>query len=86
VRSKENPSEKHVYAVLPFTITEKIMENPLGIHGVAMTTGMKEVKGIEAAIGYAKEIYPATLGDNDALVIGAPNHMGSPSRAIKKVC
>jgi hypothetical protein len=35
-----NPAKAHVYAVLPFTITEKIMEKPLRIRGVAMTAGM----------------------------------------------
>jgi hypothetical protein len=35
-----NPAKEHVYAVLPFTITEKIMEKPLRIRGVAMTAGM----------------------------------------------
>jgi hypothetical protein len=35
-----NPAKEHVYAVLPFTITEKIMEKPLRIRGLAMTTGM----------------------------------------------
>jgi hypothetical protein len=34
------PAKEHVYAVLPFTITEKIMEKPLRIRGVAMTAGM----------------------------------------------
>jgi hypothetical protein len=28
------PAKEHVYAVLPFTITEKIMEKPLRIRGV----------------------------------------------------
>ena len=35
-----NPAKEHVYAVLPFTIAEKIMEKPLRIRGVAMTAGM----------------------------------------------
>jgi hypothetical protein len=34
------PAKEHVYAVLPFTITEKILEKPLRIRGVAMTAGM----------------------------------------------
>jgi menaquinone-dependent protoporphyrinogen IX oxidase len=49
-----------------------------------VVAGMKKVEGIETAIAYAKEIDPATLADYDAIVIGAPNHMGSPSRTIKK--
>jgi len=35
-----NPAKEHVYAILPFTITEKITEKPLRIRGVAMTAGM----------------------------------------------
>ncbi len=35
-----NPTEEHIYAVFAFTITEKIMEKPLRIRGVAMTTGI----------------------------------------------
>jgi hypothetical protein len=35
-----NPAKEHVYAVLPFTITEKIMNKPLRIRGIAMTAGM----------------------------------------------
>jgi hypothetical protein len=34
------PAKEHVYVVLPFTITEKILEKPLRIRGVAMTAGM----------------------------------------------
>ena len=34
------PAKEHVYAVLPFAITEKILEKPLRIRGVAMTAGM----------------------------------------------
>lgn len=46
--------------------------------------GIKEVEGIETAIGYAKEIDPAKVADYDAIVIGAPNHMASPTRTMKK--
>jgi menaquinone-dependent protoporphyrinogen IX oxidase len=46
--------------------------------------GIREVEGIETAIGYVKEVNPAELADYDALLIGAPNHMGRPSRAMKK--
>ena len=46
--------------------------------------GLKEVEGIETAIGYAKEIDPAKVADYDALVIGAPNHMARPSRTMRK--
>ena len=50
----------------------------------SIVEGMKEVEGIETAVGYAKEVNPAKLADYDAIVIGAPNHMGRPSRTIRK--
>ncbi len=37
---KHHTPREHIYAVLPFTIAEKIMEKPLRIRGLAMTTGM----------------------------------------------
>jgi flavorubredoxin len=46
--------------------------------------GIKEAGGVETAIGYAKEIDPASVADYDALVIGAPNHMARPSRTMRK--
>ncbi len=46
--------------------------------------GIKEVEGIETAIGYLKEIDLASLADYDAILLGTPNHMGRPSRTIKK--
>ena len=35
-----NPAKERVYAVLPFTIAEKITEKPLRIRGLALTAGM----------------------------------------------
>ena len=46
--------------------------------------GIREAEGIEAAVGYVKEVNPAELADYDAVLIGAPNHMGKPSRTISK--
>jgi menaquinone-dependent protoporphyrinogen IX oxidase len=53
-------------------VAEKILE------------GLKQLGGIEAATGYAKEVDPQGLLGYDALIIGAPNHMGKPSRTITK--
>ncbi len=33
-------AKEHVYALLPFTVNEKVLEKPLRIRGVAMTAGM----------------------------------------------
>jgi menaquinone-dependent protoporphyrinogen IX oxidase len=46
--------------------------------------GLKQLGGIEATIGYVKEVDPQTIVGYDALIIGAPNHMGKPSRTITK--
>ena len=46
--------------------------------------GLKQVEGIEATIGYAKEVDIQRLISYDALILGAPNHMANPSRSMKK--
>jgi flavorubredoxin len=46
--------------------------------------GIREVEGIETAIGYVKEIDFEKMADYDTIVFGAPNHMGRPSRTMKK--
>jgi flavorubredoxin len=46
--------------------------------------GIKEVEGIETAIAYAKEVDLGKVAEYDALILGAPNHMGRPSRTMKK--
>jgi flavorubredoxin len=53
-------------------VAEKILE------------GIREFGGIETAIGYVKEIDIGKVADSDAIVLGAPNHMGRPSRTMKK--
>ena len=45
--------------------------------------GMREVEGIETAIGYVNEVDVGKLEDYDAFVLGAPNHMGRPSWTMK---
>ncbi len=46
--------------------------------------GIKESGEIETDIGYVKEVDVGKLADYDVLVLGAPNHMGSPSQVMKK--
>lgn len=46
--------------------------------------GLKQVEGIEVDIGCTKEIDFQRIVCHDALIIGAPNHMGRPSRTMKK--
>lgn len=46
--------------------------------------GIREIEGIETAIGYVKEVDAVKVADYDVMVLGAPNHMGRPSRTMKK--
>ena len=46
--------------------------------------GMRENRTIEAAIGSVKETDPKSIAECDAIVFGAPNHMGRPSMTMKK--
>jgi flavorubredoxin len=52
--------------------------------GEKIMDGLREVEGVETSIGYAKEIDIEKVVDCDAIVLGAPNHMGRPSRTMKK--
>jgi flavorubredoxin len=46
--------------------------------------GIREVEEIESDIGYVKEVDLERIVGYDAIVLGAPNHMGRPSRTMKK--
>jgi flavorubredoxin len=52
--------------------------------GETIVEGIREVEGIETSIGYVKEIDIGKVADYDAIVLGAPNHMGRPSQTMKK--
>jgi flavorubredoxin len=52
--------------------------------GEKILEGIGQVEGIETAIGYVKEIDTGKVADYDAIILGAPNHMGRPSRTMKK--
>jgi flavorubredoxin len=54
------------------TVAENILE------------GLKQVEGIEAEVSYAKDVDFQRLVCYNALIVGAPNHMGRPSRTMKK--
>lgn len=45
--------------------------------------GIKDGNEVETALGYVKEIDPEILVDYDGIILGAPNHMGRPSRTMK---
>jgi flavorubredoxin len=46
-------------------------------------TGLKKIEGIETAISYVKDIEFDKVTDFGTIILGAPNHMGRPSRTIK---
>ncbi len=52
--------------------------------GETILEGIREVGGIETAIGYVKEIDAGKVADYDLILLGAPNHMGRPSQTMKK--
>lgn len=47
--------------------------------------GLREVEGIEIAISDIKEAEIGKVADSDVILIGAPNHIGSPPRAVRKI-
>lgn len=47
--------------------------------------GIREVEGIETAIGDVEEVNLENLADSDSILIGSPNHMGGPARGVKKL-
>ena len=46
--------------------------------------GLNEVEGVKSTVSYAKKTKPEILSDFNAVLLGAPNHMGKPSRTITK--
>ena len=50
----------------------------------AIAEGAAETPGVEAVVKELKEVDPDRLAEYDAIVVGSPNHIGSPTRRIKK--
>jgi len=46
--------------------------------------GLKKVKGIETALSELKKVDLNEIPDYDAILVGSPNHLGGPTRGIKK--
>ena len=46
--------------------------------------GIRDVEEIETAIGSVKEVDVEKVADSDLIALGAPSHMGRPSRTMKK--
>lgn len=49
-----------------------------------ITNGIRSVAGTEADMGYVKEVSFHDAVCYYAIVLGAPNHMGRPSRTMKR--
>ncbi len=50
----------------------------------AIVEGMRQVEGIEAVLSEVKDVDLTAIPSYDVIVIGGPNHMGGPTRGIKK--
>lgn len=46
--------------------------------------GLKKVKGIETALSELKKVDLNEIPDYDAILVGSPNHLGGPTRGVKK--
>jgi len=46
--------------------------------------GMRQVKGVEAVLSEVKEVDLSQIPSYDAILIGSPNHIGGPTRGVKK--
>ncbi len=46
--------------------------------------GLNQAGGFDVAVEYVKDADPQKIAGYDALVIGAPNHMGRPSWTMRK--
>ena len=46
--------------------------------------GMRTIGGVDAEVGYIKKVNVEQVVGYDAILLGAPNHMGRPSRSMKQ--
>ncbi|MEM3549957.1 MAG: flavodoxin domain-containing protein [Candidatus Bathyarchaeia archaeon] len=49
----------------------------------SITEGINEIGGIEVSLKELKEVDLKAIPGYDAILIGSPNHLGSPTRGIK---
>ena len=52
--------------------------------GETIVEGINEIEGIEAVLKEPEHVEPAEVLDYDVILIGSPNHIGGPTRGIKK--
>ncbi len=78
---KHHQAEEHVYALLPSAISEKIMEKPLRIRGVALTTGISRNLNIytaEELQAFAAKLVAAPVYVEH---VSVPNAVGKVAKA-----
>jgi flavodoxin len=51
----------------------------------AIAEGLGTEGRIEARVARVDAIRPESVAANDIIVLGSPNHMGAPTRAVKKI-
>lgn len=49
-----------------------------------IAAGMRQVEGMETVVSGVKEVDLNRIPDYDAILLGSPNHIGGPTRGIKK--
>lgn len=49
-----------------------------------IAAGMRQVEGMETVVSGVKEVDLNRIPDYDAILLGSPNHIGRPTRGIKK--
>jgi len=52
--------------------------------GETIVEGINEIERIEAVMKEPKHVEPIEVLDYDVILIGSPNHIGGPTRGIKK--
>ncbi len=50
----------------------------------AIVQGLQRVEGTEPTLSEIKAVDPKAISNYDAVVVGGPNHMGGPTRGVKK--
>ena len=71
-------------ALAKFYITYDTKYGNTKLVAESIAEGMREVACVEVSIDYVKDIDVEKLREADELVLGAPNHMARPSRAMMK--
>lgn len=75
--------EESLTALTVFVVYDSKYGNTQNV-AAHIVKGLKELDGVETALANIKDVDMQKIATYDALIIGAPNHMGQPSRAALK--